>query len=80
VQDKIVRLIAQVNQGPSMDSRISESSHLVDNVGLDSLQLINLVLPVERKFSIEIDFDSFNIEHLSSLDRFVGYPADLPHR
>lgn len=63
-----------------MDSRISESSHLVDNVGLDSLQLINLVLPVERKFSIEIDFDSFNIEHLSSLDRFVGYPADLPHR
>ena len=34
--------------------------------------------PSPQEFSVEVDFDSFEIHHLGSLDRFVGYVAGLP--
>ena len=49
----------------------------MNDVGLDSLQLINLILLVEEEFAVEVDFDSFQVYHLSSLDRFTGYVAGL---
>ncbi len=52
--------------------------YLVNDVGLDSIQLINLILLVEVEFAVEVDFDSFQVYHLSSLDRFTNYVAGLP--
>ena len=78
MQDRIVRLIAQVKDDADIAMSISASSHLVDDVGLDSLQLINLILLVEEEFAVEIDFESFQIVHLSSLGRFTNYVAGLP--
>lgn len=78
MQDKIVRLIAQVKEDTTLAEKVTGSSHLVDDMGLDSLQLINLILLVEEEFSVEVDFESFEIHHLSSLDRFTDYVARLP--
>jgi acyl carrier protein len=78
VQDSIIRLIAQVKNDAALATRVSGSSHLVDDVGLDSIQLINLILLVEEEFAVEVDFDSFEVYHLSSLDRFTKYVAGLP--
>ena len=39
---------------------------------------INLILLVEEEFAVEIDFESFQIVHLSSLDRFTNYVAGPP--
>jgi acyl carrier protein len=78
VQDKIVQLIAQVKEDEAFAGKVTGSSHLVDDMGLDSLQLINLILLVEEAFSVEVDFESFEIHHLSSLDRFTDYVAGLP--
>jgi acyl carrier protein len=78
VQDTIIRLIARVKDEASLAERVTGSSHLVDDVGLDSLELINLILLVEEEFAVEVDFDSFQIDHLSSLDRFTNFVAGLP--
>jgi acyl carrier protein len=77
VQDKIIRLIAKVKDDEGVATRVTSSSHLVDDVGLDSLQLINLILLVEEEFDVEVDFESFHVHHLSSLDRFTDYVANL---
>lgn len=78
MQDRIVRLISQVKDDAALERRVTGSSHLVDDVGLDSLQLINLILLVEEEFSVQVDFDSFEVKHLSSLDHFTDYVAGLP--
>ncbi len=77
MQDTIIRLITQVKDDETVATRVTGSSHLVDDVGLDSLQLINLILLVEQEFNVEVDFDSFHVYHLSSLDRFTNYVAEL---
>lgn len=78
MREKIIDLIAQVKEDPSVAGRITGSSHLVNDIGLDSLKVINLVLLVEQEFAVEVDFDTFEIHHLSSLDQFVGYVQGLP--
>ena len=77
MQGKIIRLIAQVKDDATVASRVDGSSHLIDDVGLDSLQLINLILLVEEEFAVEVDFESFQVYHLSSLDHFTDYVAGL---
>jgi len=78
VQDKIVQLIAQVKNDAALNERVNGSSHLVNDIGLDSLQLISLILLVEDEFEVQVDFDSFQVDHLSSLERFANYVAALP--
>jgi acyl carrier protein len=78
MRDQIIKLIAQVKDDAELAEKVSESSHLVNDLGLDSLQLINLILLIEDEFEVEVDFNSFEIEHLSSLDRFADYVAGLP--
>ena len=78
MQERIIRLIAQVKDDASLATRITGSSHLVDDVGLDSIQLINLILLMEEEFAVEVDFESFQVNHLTSLDRFTNYVAGLP--
>ena len=78
MQGRILQLLARVKDEPGLANRVTGLSHLVDDVGLDSLQLINLILLLEEEFCVEVDFDSFQIHHLSSLDRFTDYVAGLP--
>ena len=77
MKTRVVELMARVKGDPSLVGKIGGSSHLVDDVGLDSLQMINLILLIENEFGIEIDFDSFQVDHLSSLDRFTEYLQGL---
>lgn len=77
MQTKIIELIAQVKDDPLLVTSVTDSSHLMDDVGLDSLQLINLILLIEGHFDVEVDFDSFEVDHLSSLKRFTEYVAGL---
>ena len=78
MQQEIIEILAEVKKDPSLASRVTGSSHLVDDLNLDSLQMIDLILKVQDKFSVVVDFDSFQVEHLGSLDRFTQYVSELP--
>lgn len=78
MQQEIIEILAEVKKDPSLASRVTGSSHLVDDLNLDSLQMIDLILKVQDKFSVVVDFDSFQVEHLTSLDRFTQYVSELP--
>jgi len=73
LEAKIVELIAQVKGDQSLVTRLNSSSNLIEDVGLDSLQMINLILLVEGEFGVEVDFDTFDIKHLRSLGSFAEY-------
>lgn len=80
MQDRIIDLLVRVKDEPAVVEIARGSSHLVNDLGLDSIQLINLILLVEEEFDVEVDFDSFQIEHLSSLSRFADFISGLPRR
>lgn len=78
MEAKLAELIAQAKGDASLATKLDESSHLVNDAGLDSLELINLILLVEREFGVTVDFDSFSVTHLSSVANFATYIRELP--
>ena len=80
MEGKIAELVAQVKGDKTLPLRLDGSSNLLEDVGLDSLQMINLILLVESEFGVEVDFDSFDLKHLSSVSTFAGYIKGLEPR
>lgn len=71
IEKEIISLIQEI-KGNS-DLCIEEDTNLADDIGLDSLELINLILEIEEKYDVEIDLDEFDFDYLESFKRFVDF-------
>ncbi len=76
VVEKLKNIVAEVKNNEVEPQSIIESTDLITGLGIDSLQLINLLLSVEDEFEVEIDFDGFDITHLNSFDIFCSFVMD----
>jgi acyl carrier protein len=76
IADKLKSIIAEVKNDQSVVDSVKDSTDLVTELGIDSLQLINLLLSIEDEFQVEIDFDGFDIIHLNCFSRFCEFVAD----
>lgn len=65
-------LLAEVLGDPDLAGRIGDDVDVVDELGLDSLQMISFLLAVEDRFDVEIDFESLQLDDLRSLSRFCA--------
>lgn len=77
MQQKVIEIIAEIKEDPALLQTLDSSSDLTIDAALDSLQIINFILRIEDEFNVEVDFDTFDLEHLKSVDRFTGYVAGL---
>jgi acyl carrier protein len=68
--DRLVRILAEVKGEPDLAARIAPGTDIINELGLDSLQMINLALRVEDEFQISIDFETFDLDTLLSVDTF----------
>ncbi|MHA6532119.1 acyl carrier protein [Paenibacillus sp. BAC0078] len=80
MQQKIIKIIAEIKEEPRLLHTLNGASDLTMDAALDSLQIINFILRIEDEFDIEVDFDTFDLEHLKSVDRFTEYVAGLAVR
>ncbi|SLK20871.1 MULTISPECIES: acyl carrier protein [unclassified Paenibacillus] len=74
---KIIEIIAEIKEDPSLLHTLKGSSDLSQDAGMDSLQIINFILRIEEEFDIEVDFDQFDLEHLQSIDRFSQFIGQM---
>ncbi|MBW4080652.1 acyl carrier protein [Paenibacillus sp. S150] len=80
MQRKVIEIIAEIKEDPGLLQTLNGASDLTLDAALDSLQIINFILRIEDEFNIEVDFDTFDLEHLKSVDRFSGYVSGLAGR
>lgn len=74
--DKVKELIAEILENDILQpEQIEDTANIVEDIGLDSLQLINLMLRTEDEFGIEIDFDNLDMKNLESVQAFCDYIA-----
>jgi acyl carrier protein len=65
-------LLAEVIGDPALAGRISDDADVVDELRLDSLQMISFLLAIEDRFDVELDFESLQLDDLRSLRRFCA--------
>lgn len=73
MKEKLINIICEVKEDNSLVDKISNSTDLLNEVNIDSLQLINIILKIEDEFDIQIDFDDFDMNSLKSIDYLCEY-------
>jgi len=73
MENKIITLLSEIKEDKELDKKVSASSDIVHDVGLDSLQMINFFLKIETDFGIEIDFENFDFSYLSSIKNLCKF-------
>ncbi|MFD7137104.1 acyl carrier protein [Streptomyces sp. NPDC059894] len=54
---------------------IEPETNIIDDLGLDSLQMIEFLLTVEDALQVELDFETMDMDCLRSVDAFCGFVA-----
>ena len=72
-EEKVKTILMEVKSLNTTDVNWSGNTDIINDIGLDSLQIINFLLKLEDQLNIEIDFEEFNYNHLRSLDQFCTF-------
>jgi len=72
IKDKVVNI---VTKKLSIDKETVIQSHSFEDLGADSLDMVEIVMKLEEDFGIEINDD--DAEKLTSLDQVVDYIQGL---
>jgi acyl carrier protein len=59
--------------GPERAAGIDADTNLVDEVMLDSIQMIAFLLRVEDELDVEVDFESLGLDHVRTLRSFTDF-------
>ncbi len=73
ITNKIIDILVEVKENPVLADEFSEKSKIFDDIGLDSLEMINFVLKVEDEFNIEINFDEFDYSNMEDVRTFASF-------
>jgi acyl carrier protein len=76
MEEKIIQVLAKVKD-ENLVGKATGSTRIIDEIGLDSLEMINLMLQIEEKFGVEINFEEFELSYLETIASFSGYLSKL---
>jgi len=76
MEQKVKEIIGEIKEKPYLAHVLSDETDIINDVELDSLQMINFILRVEEEFDLEFDYDNFNYDHLSSITSFCQFISE----
>ena len=77
VEDKVRDVLVDVLAGRFTAEQVSLEADLVEEYGLDSLQMISFLLGIEDTFDLELDYENLELDHLRSVAQFASYVRQM---
>nr|WTA64365.1 acyl carrier protein [Micromonospora sp. NBC_00855] len=77
IESEIKSALVEVLANGTTADDIGPDADLIDEFGLDSLQMIAFLLAVEDRFDLELDYEGLNLDDLRSVRQFTGYVEGL---
>ena len=66
-----IKLILEKIKGvPGLAAQLADSADIIEDIGLDSLQMMEFMLEVESQLNLEIDFEKLDFSYLKSIEKF----------
>ena len=62
--------LEKVKRTPGLAAKLADSAHVIDDVGLDSLEMMELMLELESSLDLSIDFDRLDFSCFDSIQKF----------
>lgn len=70
---RLKSIIARIKKDEGIIDTFSDDARIIEEIGLDSLAIIELMLAVEEEFSIELVFGNIDIKHLYSIRSLADF-------
>lgn len=77
MEEKIKDIIGEIIDNPDFAKTLSNDADILNDVALDSLQIIAFILRVEEELEVEFDFERFDYSHLTSIETFCRFISAL---
>ena len=77
VEAKVREVLVGVLANGLAPDEVGLDADLVEEYGLDSLQMISFLLGIEDTFDIELDYENLELDHLRSVAQFASYVKAL---
>jgi acyl carrier protein len=78
--EAIKKILAKIKSDETLHLRLADTANLVDEVGLDSLEMLQLMLEIESSLAVQIDFDKLDFSYLRSIATLASFLDEMPVR
>lgn len=77
MEKEIIGLLAEIKEDESLTSKTTGDTKIIDEIGLDSLEMINFVLRIEEILDIEIDFENFDYDVMTTVKSLCEFLSSI---
>jgi acyl carrier protein len=74
----IKRIVSVLKRSPGLAAELHDDTNLIEDVKLDSLEMLQFMLEVEETLAVRIDFDALHFSHLQSISRLADFLDAMP--
>lgn len=76
----IKKILGKLKRDESMATQLSDEADLIDEVGLDSLEMLQFMLEAEERLELQIDFDALEFDYLRSIRVLAEFLDTMPRK
>lgn len=73
MQERIIGILKEMMPEESVEINYSGETDIINEVGLDSLGMVNFLLRIEKELDVEIDISKLRVTHLNSIDSLCNF-------
>ncbi|MDF5710780.1 MAG: phosphopantetheine-binding protein [Nostoc sp. S4] len=73
MQETIKKVLSEVKDTPEAVMTLSDDTDIINDIGLDSLQMVTFMLKLEEELDIQIDFDNLDFSNLMSVGSLCDF-------
>lgn len=73
MENEIRNILLEIVDNSEISGNITSETNIMTDIGLDSLKLINFIVKIEEELNVSIDFDKFDYEHLTSINKLSKF-------
>jgi acyl carrier protein len=77
ILEDITQMLAKALRDTDERPEVKAEDHIINDLGLDSLQMLAFLLEVEQRFGLALDFENLDISHLGSVRDFAHWVGGL---
>lgn len=76
--ETIKRILVSIKSMPPEAAALADDANIIDDIGLDSIELLNFMLELEAQLDIQIDFERLELSSLHAISTLSGLLQTMP--
>ena len=67
MKEKIIEFICEAKDDKSLKNAITDSTDLINEIKLNSIEIINLMISIENEFDLELEYEDIEYESFKTI-------------